>query len=130
MKVQTQAIRVKAAAEKTYAVVSNIENLPKWATEFCLTLNKVGADYKVGTPMGEIFFRIDADAKSGIVDMWGGPTKEQMMRWPARVIDDNQGGAVFTFTVIQSPGQPDQAFEGQVQSLNHELENIRKAIET
>lgn len=128
MKVQTKSSRFSATAAKTYAFVSNIENLPIWATAFCLKLKKVGTDYKVETPGGEIFFRIDADPKTGVIDMWGGPSKEQMMRWPARVIDDNIGGSVFAFTVIQMPGDSEQMFEAQCQSLEHEFENIRKAI--
>lgn len=129
MKASTKTLRVKATHQTLYDFIANIENLPKWATMFCLELKKQGTDYKVMTPGGEIFFRIDADPKTGIVDMLGGPAKDMMQRWPARVVSDNVGGAVFMFTAIQSPHDSDEAFAGQCAALDHEFENIRKAVE-
>lgn len=129
MKASTRTLRVKAPYQTLYDYIADIENLPKWATMFCLELTKHGSDYKVTTQSGEIFFRIDSDPKTGIVDMLGGPAKDRMQRWPARVVDDNMGGAVFLFTAIQAPHDNDEAFEGQCVALDHELENIRNAVE-
>src|SRR5438477_377100 len=35
-----------------------------------------------------------------------------------------EGGSAFTFTMFQAPGQPDEQFEGQYQSLLREFENL------
>ncbi len=34
------------------------------------------------------------------------------------------GGSAFTFTMFQAPGQPDEQFEGQYDSLLREFENL------
>jgi len=129
LKAKTTTGRFKAPATTLQAYIGDIENLPDWATTFCLKLKKQGEDYKVTTPGGEIFFRIDSCGETGIVDMWGGPSKDMMMRWPARVTDDGTGGSVFAFTAIQSPGQSDGEFDGQCAALSEEFENIRHNID-
>ena len=129
MKAHTKTARFKASTRKVFDFVADVDNLPKWATNFCLELTREGADRKVKTPMGEMYFRIDADSRHGIFDMWSGPTPDQMVRWPARVVDDNFGGSVLTVSAIQMPDDSDEQFESQCQSLDEEFENIRQAVE-
>ena len=74
---RTKTVTFNAPGERVFDYVSNIENLPKWATGFCKELKKVGKDYKVTTPDGEMYFWIDADRKSGVMDMFGGHSKDE-----------------------------------------------------
>lgn len=129
MHVQSKTVRFDAPAPAVFAYLAAIESLPQWATAFCLGLRRDGPDHKVMTPGGEIFFRIDADPRTGVIDFWGGPDKGRMRRWPARVVDDQQGSAVFVFTAIQMPDEADALFEAQCASLEHEFEAIRRAVE-
>ena len=94
LKAKTTTGRFKSPAEKVQTFVGNIENLPNWATTFCLSLKKENEDYKVTTLGGEIFFRIDNCTETGVIDMWGGSSKDMMMRWPARLVDDGEHAAV------------------------------------
>ena len=126
---RTRTVTFNAPKEKVFDYVSNIENLPKWATGFCLELKKAGSDYKVKTPDGEIYFWIDADKKSGVLDMFGGPTKDQAACWPARVAGLPDRTSVLIFTAVQLPDVPDEVFEMQCKSLDEEFENIRRAVE-
>lgn len=130
MTAHTTTARFKASPEKLFDYVGTIENLPKWATGYCKSIRKDGDDYKIETPMGEMFQRFDVDAARGTIDMYGGPTKEAMWCWPARVTSDNMGGSVLAFTCVQMPDQPDTEFEGQCATLLEEFENIRRAVET
>lgn len=129
LKAKTATARFKVAANKVQDFVGNIENLPKWATSFCLDLRTEGQDYIVKTPAGDMFFQIHADNDTGITDLFGGPSKDMMMRWPVRILDDGTGGSVLTFTNIQMPGMPDEIFEGQCAALDEEFENIRRHVE-
>ena len=62
MKSSTHTLTVRASKDRTFDFLSRIENLPKWATLFCKELKPMaGGRYKVITPQGEIFFRIDGD---------------------------------------------------------------------
>ena len=78
MNTSTHTLFVRASRERTFDFLSRIDNLPKWATAFCRKLSPIGdGRYKVITPQGEIFFHIDADPRTGVIDMYGGPTEEQ-----------------------------------------------------
>lgn len=126
---RTKTVTLNAPREKVFDYVSNIENLPKWATGFCLELKKEGSDYKVKTPDGEIHFRIEADRQTGVVDMFGGPVKDRAACWPARVAPLPDNTSVLIFTAVQPPDVPDEVFEMQCKSLDEEFENIRRAVE-
>lgn len=129
MTAHTTTAHYKVSPERLFAFVSVIENLPKWATGYCKRVWKDGADYKIETPMGEMFQRFELDSKHGTIDMYGGPSKDAMWCWPVRVTSDNMGGSVLAFTCIQMPTQPDDEFQGQCATLKEELENIRNAVE-
>lgn len=128
MKVHTKTAHFNVSPEKLYAFISNIENLPKWATGYVLDLKKVGNDYKITTPAGELFEILDANAEQLTVDMYCGPTKEELWCWPARVMSDNMGGSIFAFTCIKMPDQDDNEFSAQLCELDKEFENIRKLV--
>ncbi|MCG8435478.1 MAG: hypothetical protein MJA83_15765 [Gammaproteobacteria bacterium] len=129
MNAKTTTARFNAPANKVFAFLSEVENLGRWATGYCKELKKEGDDYKVVTPGGEVYFRIDACTETGIVDMYSGPTKDTMFRFPGRVTDDNNGGSVFAFTAIQMQDQEDAIFAEQCKELEKEFENIRKIVE-
>ena len=127
MKASTHSWLLTARKEKVFAFLSNIENLPKWATLFCLELKRdAQGRCKVVTPEGEFFFRIEADARTGVVDMFGGPSEDRMACWPARVVERPGNGSLFIFTALQYPGVSDEAFKAQCASLEHELPNIER----
>lgn len=129
MTAHTTTAHYRVSPEKLFGFVSTIENLPKWATDYCKRIWKDGSDYKIETPMGEMFQRFDLDPKRGTIDMYGGPSKDAMWCWPARVTSDNMGGSVLVFTCIQMPAQSDAEFQGQCATLKEEFENIRKEVE-
>ncbi len=126
---RTKTATFNAPKERVFDYISNIENLPKWATAFCRGLKKAGRDYKVVTPDGEVYFWIESDKKSGVLDMFGGPSKDSVVCWPARVAALPDNTSLFIFTALQIPGVPDEVFETQCKSLDEEIENIRRAVE-
>lgn len=129
MTAKTTTAHYKATPEDLFAFVSNIENLPKWATGFCKSIRKEGEHYIITTPGGEMYQRFDVDPKTGKLDMYAGPTLDQMWCWPTRITPDNMGGSVFSFTCIQMPNQGDEEFGAQCLTLHEELENIRQIVD-
>jgi hypothetical protein len=125
MNTSTHTLSLTASKERAFAFLSNIENLPKWATIFCKALKRdAQGRYKVVTPTGEIFFRIEADPGTGVVDMHGGPTEQQMAYWPARVVERPGHGSLFIFTAMQYPGISDEEFTAQCAGLEQEFPHI------
>jgi hypothetical protein len=129
MNSKTVTLILNAPKSEVFSFISNIENLPKWATEFCQELKKVGDKYKViscNPDAGELFFSIRSDRATGVVDMFAGPTAEQMSIFPTRVVELSDKSSVYIFTMFQTPGMSDELFNAQYNSLTKEFVNIRK----
>jgi len=62
------------------------------------------------------------------LDMCGGPDKEQMAGWPARVMGLADGTSLFSFTCVQFPGVTDEVFAEDCVSVDEELEVLRDIL--
>jgi hypothetical protein len=122
----TATATFEAPPDEVFAYLADIEKLPEWATEFARDLRRVDGHYKVVNGLGEFFFEIRADADTGVIDMLAGPDRESLLCFPTRVVATPAGGSAFTFTMFQAPGQPDEQFERQHESLLRELENLER----
>jgi hypothetical protein len=108
--------------------MSDIEKLPEWATEFARELKREGENYKVLNGLGEFYFDIQADPRTGVIDMFAGTTKDQMAVFPTRAVELPDGQTAYSFTMFQGPDMPDELFEAQHQSLQREFANIHAAF--
>jgi hypothetical protein len=109
-----------------FTYLSDVNNLPKWATIFCKGLNIVNGKNKIITPMGELFFDLTSDRKTGVIDMFAGPTERQMDIFPVRVLEMPGGASIIIFTMFQTLGINDEQFQIQYESLLKEFEILKK----
>src|SRR5947199_1538069 len=86
MRSETVTIVLPAQREDVFAYMANIENLPKWATEFARELKRENGDYKVVNNLGEFYFEIHADEDTGVIDMLAGPSKDELAVFPTRAV--------------------------------------------
>jgi polyketide cyclase/dehydrase/lipid transport protein len=117
-----------APPDRVFRYLSDVENLPEWATEFARELRREGGDYKVRNGFGEFFFTIRADPATGVIDMFAGPTKDAMAVFPTRAVALPNGRTAYTFTMFQGPGMPDELFDAQHASLRREFANIERVF--
>jgi len=113
-----------APSEEVFEFLSRVENLPLWATDFARELKYVDGEARVVNALGEFVFRIEADAATGVIDMFAGPQEDEMALFPTRVVSLG-GRSAYTFTMFKAPEMPDDLFESQHRSLEREFENIR-----
>lgn len=128
MESRTITTVVDAPAERVFSYLAEIENLPRWATEFARELKVVDGRHKVVNGLGEFYFEIKADSETGVIDMLAGPTVHELALFPTRVVDVGGGRSAFTFTMFRWPGQPKELFEEQYLSLGRELENLDREL--
>jgi hypothetical protein len=128
MRSETVTTIIPAPQTAVFDYMSDIENLPAWATEFARELKRDGEDYKVVNGLGEFYFRIKGDPQTGVIDMFAGPTKDQMAIFPTRAVALPDGNTAYSFTMFQGPDMPDQLFESQHESLKREFMNIEAAF--
>jgi hypothetical protein len=126
MKSETLTTVLAAPRDAVFDYMSDIERLPEWATEFARELKREGGDNKVVNGLGEFYFEIRADRQTGVIDMFAGPTKEEMAVFPTRAVGLPDGRTAYTFTMFQGPDMPDELFETQRESLQREFANIEK----
>jgi hypothetical protein len=130
MNTSTHTLALAVPKDRVFGFLSRIENLPKWATMFCRELKRDAAGgHKVVTPQGEIFFRIAADLRTGVIDMYGGPTEDAMAHWPTRVISVGERASLFIFTALQYAGISDEEFVAQCRGLEAEFPHIKAQVE-
>jgi uncharacterized protein YndB with AHSA1/START domain len=128
MRSETVTTVLPAPRREVFAYLSDVENLPSWATEFVRELKVEDGRHKVVNGLGEFYFRIEADEETGVIDMLAGPDETEMALFPTRVVELPGGRSAFTFTMFQGPGMSDELFEAQHASLMREFENIERAF--
>jgi len=126
LKSRTVTTVVSAPSDRVFAYLSDIENLPRWATEFARELKVVNGRHKIVNGLGEFFFEIRADPETGVIDMLAGPEEDQLTLFPTRVVPLGEDKTAFTFTMFQWPGQPNEVFDSQYASLRREFDNIEQ----
>jgi hypothetical protein len=128
MRNETVTTVLDAPQSEVFAFMADIENLPVWATEFARELKRDGDGYKVVNGLGEFCFEIRADAASGTIDMFAGPSRTELAIFPTRAVALPDGRTAYSFTMFQGPDMPDELFEAQHASLQREFANIERAL--
>lgn len=124
MRSRTVTTVLPAPREHVFAYLADVENLPRWANEFARELKVVGGRHKVVNGLGELFFEIHSDERTGVIDMLAGPDEDELTLFPTRVVPLGPNRSAFTFTMFQGHGQSDELFESQYASLQRELGNL------
>jgi hypothetical protein len=114
-----------APKDDVFDYLSRVENLPEWATDFAQELKYENGKAKVVNGLGEFYFRIDADPATGVIDMYAGPSEEELALFPTRVVPLGETKSAYSFTMFKAPRMPDELFESQYESLRREFDNIR-----
>jgi hypothetical protein len=125
MRSETVTAVLSAPADEVFAYMADIKNLPTWATEFARELKCEGDEYKVVNRLGEFHFEIRADARTGVIDMLAGASRDELAVFPTRAVELPDGRTAYMFTMFQGPGMPDELFQSQYESLKREFDNIR-----
>jgi hypothetical protein len=126
MQTRTVTAVLDAPKDRIFRYLSQVENLPRWATEFARELRYEDGKAKVVNGLGEFFFSIDADPRTGVIDMYTGPTEDELSLFPTRVLELPEGRSAYSFTMFQTPEMPDELFDSQYQALLREFDNIRR----
>jgi|SRR6476646_6261999 hypothetical protein len=116
---------VDAPSREVFEFLSDVENLPTWATDFARELKHEDGKVKVVNGLGELYFSISADPGTGVIDMYAGPDEDALALFPTRVVALGPATSAYTFTMFKPPEMEDALFEAQHRSLQREFENIR-----
>ena len=128
MRSETVTTVLPASRQRVFDYMSNIRNLPEWATEFARELVEENGEFRVVNNLGEFVFEIRSEEKTGVIDMYAGPTRDELAVFPTRVVELPDGSTSYSFTMFQNPGMPTELFESQHESLKREFENLERIL--
>lgn len=126
MKSVTESCVLSKPADMVFDFLSNFDNMPKWSTQFVKSIMIIDGKKKAMTPLGEVFVRIIADKKTGVIDIFAGPTESQMNPAFMRVVSFSNNTCGVTFTFFQWPETTDQMWQMFCDWIKIEVGNIKK----
>ena len=126
MKSVTESCVILESKDTVFEFLSNFENMPKWSTQFVQQTKIINGKKKAMTPLGEVFVRIDSDKKSGVIDIYAGPSESEMNPAFLRVISFSNNSCGVTFTFFKWPQTTDQMWEMFCDWIKIEVGNIKK----
>ena len=112
--------------DKVFAFLSNLENLPKWSTQFVKEISIVDGKYKAVTPIGEVFIRFETDPKAGLIDIYAGPTEQHMTPAYMRIIPFSENSTGIMFTFFQWTDTDNMTWQIFCEWIKIEVGNIKK----
>jgi len=126
MRSNTQSVSIDVKADDLFSLVADVRALPRWAVGFAKSVVEEDGGWMVETGQGRMPIEITIDSSAGSVDFQMHPAPGAVVVAFSRVLPRGEGSE-YVFTQFQSPGMPDDVFDGQVAALTHEL-SVLKAI--
>ena len=117
---------LNVSRDKVFAFLSNIENLPKWSTKFVNKLSLVDGKFKALTPIGEVFIQLEINEMAGLINIYAGPTEENMTPAYLRIISLPDGSTAVMFTFFQYATTSDVIWKVFCEWIKVEVGNIKK----
>jgi hypothetical protein len=97
--------------------LADIENLPRWAGDYCERLTLDGGRWWAFTVEGEQVIALETNVGAGVIDLQSGPAPDRLSPLPIRVVPLSSRRTLVSLTLIESPEQTAEAFERCYQAL-------------
>jgi hypothetical protein len=121
---------IAASPEDAFAFLAEGEKLPVWAIGFAKAIERSADGWLVTLAGGErMGLRIDSDAATGVIDYVSLPVPGVEIPAHTRVVPHGSG-TVYTFSMHQAAGMPDEVFDAQIAELARELLVLKAHLET
>jgi hypothetical protein len=127
-KSKTMSTSIKSDPKTVYDFVSNLENLPKWASSTFPSIKEVNGEWVVDTPNGRNKVIITEKNNFGILDHHVKLTSSVEVYVPMRVVKNGDGSEVM-LTVFQAPEMTDEGYAKDIQTVERDLNHLKTLIE-
>jgi hypothetical protein len=133
MKSKTMSTSIKSDPKTVYDFVSNLENLPRWASSTFPTIKEVNGEWVVDTQNGRNKVMITERNNFGILDHHVKLNSGVEVYVPMRVVKNGDGSEVM-LTVFQAPemteeGLTEEGFTKDIQTVEKDLDHLKTLIE-
>lgn len=128
MRSKTISQFIAATPERVYEFASAPDNLPLWVPSFCQSVERVGDEWMVHSPVGRVVFAFVARNELGVLDHVVTLADGVQLTNPMRVIPNGQGSEVM-FTLFQREGMSDRQFLEDARLVQNDLQTLRRLLE-
>jgi hypothetical protein len=128
MKSRTMNTSINSNPQIVYDFVSNLENLPRWASSTFPSIKEVKGEWFVDTPKGQNKVMLAERNNFGILDHQVKLTSGIEVYIPMRVVK-NDDGSEMIFTVFQTPEMTDERFAEDIKTVEKDLNLLKTIIE-
>lgn len=126
---RTLTVSIDRPPAEVYAFVTNVENLPRWATAFVRAVRKTGDGWIAETTEGPIGFEYGPRNDLGVLDHVVRPAPGVEIHVPMRVVPNGAGSEVI-FTLVQFPGMPAEKFARDIDMVQRDLATLKRLLES
>ncbi len=81
METRTHSISLSAHLDAAFAYLAEIDNMPRWAVNFCSSVERQDGFTRVITRQGPLIFTLKSDARTAVIDFVGGPSTDAFTTW-------------------------------------------------
>jgi hypothetical protein len=129
MHARTLTVELCSGRTAAFNFLADVENLPRWAAGFCERLELSRGQWLAWTSEGELFAEIEADERTGVIDLRLGDEHACACVIALRVLTLPGGPTLVSVVMPRGAGQSDFAFECQCEELAASLGRLDASIE-
>ena len=124
MTIRTLSLTVPASRDVVYRFLADVENFPKWAAGYCESIELHRRGWLAYTSQGEMVVELEADDRTGVIDLRVGPSADKFRLFPLRVWSLSNEKTAVSFTLIQTAELSDEQYETQYRSWCDEMDGL------
>lgn len=124
---QTITASIARAPAEVSAFIRDYARLPEWLS-FITGIREDAGRWQIETPAGVMRIEFVPANDFGVVDHRVWLADGQEFYNPMRVVANGAGSEVL-FTLYQTPGMSDEQFAADAQTVQADLENLRRLLE-
>ncbi|MGI0044977.1 MAG: SRPBCC family protein [Nitrososphaeraceae archaeon] len=128
MKSRMMNTSINSNPQVVYDFVSNLENLPRWASSTFSSIKEVNGEWVVDTPQGRNKVMLAERNNFGILDHHVKLTSGVEVYVPMRVVKNGNGSEVM-LTVFQTPEMIDERYAEDIKTVEKDLNHLKIIIE-
>jgi hypothetical protein len=128
MKSRTMNTSINSNPQIVYDFVSNLENLPRWASNTFPSIKEVNGEWVVDTSQGQNKVMLAERNNFGILDHYVKLTSGVEVYVPMRVVKNGDGSEIM-LTVFQTPEMTDERYAEDIKTVEKDLNHLKTIIE-
>ena len=126
---RTLAIGIERSPIELYMLISNPQNLPRWAAGLCKGVRKSAGGWIVETAAGDMGFKFAGRNDYGIMDHYVTSASGETVYVPMRVMKNGRGSEV-AVTIFQGEDMNDEKFDADCRLVDADLVSLKQLAES